>query len=121
MPDNNEQSFENQPTRPLHFEEYVKNQFELMFVRMDGFDARMDKFDQRMGGLETKIAGVESGLRSEMVERFLQLSRQLREVDTRVAKVEERVEDLDFKVDGFIKEQLRMKREWREFQDKHTT
>lgn len=52
------------------FEEYVKRQFELVFTRLDGLETR---------------------LRAEMVERFIQLSRQIR--------------DLDQKIDVFVREQ----------------
>jgi len=86
-------------TSPAPFEEYVKNQFEVVLARLDG---------------------VESGLRAEMVERFLQVSRQIRDVDERVQDLGEQMRDLDEKVDTFIKEQLRLKRELREVQESLT-
>jgi hypothetical protein len=71
-------SIDNRSTSPLPFEEFVRQQFELVFVRLDG--------------LETNMA-----------ERFLQLSRQIKH--------------LDQKVDIFIQEQIYMKDEWRELRE----
>lgn len=61
------------------FEEYVKRQFELVFTRLDSF---------------------ETSIRAEMVERFIQLSRQIR--------------DLYQKVDIFVREQIYIKGDIRE-------
>jgi len=72
-------------TGSVPFEEYVRKQLELILTRLDS---------------------VESNLRAEMVERFLQVSRQVR--------------DLDEKVDVFIKEQIHLKRELREVRDSLT-
>ena len=99
MPEDNTNSQNDDSTTPLPFEEFVRQQLATILVRLDG---------------------VENSLRQEMVERFLQLSRQIRELDTRVGKIEERVEDIDYKLDDFIKEQIRIKREWREFQQRQT-
>jgi hypothetical protein len=85
MSEENPESLNEPVTDPVSFEEHVKSQFELILARLDG---------------------IESGLRAEMVERFLQLSRQVR--------------DLDEKVDVFIKEQLHLKRELREVRDSLT-
>jgi hypothetical protein len=75
-------SIDNRPTIPLPFEEFVRQQFELVFARLDS---------------------LESGLRTEIAERFLQLSRQIKH--------------LDQKVDIFIQEQIYMKDEWRELRE----
>jgi hypothetical protein len=69
-------------TSPLAFEEFVRQQFVLVFARLDS---------------------LESSLRTEMAERFLQLSRQIKH--------------LDQKVDIFIQEQIYMKNEWREIRE----
>lgn len=71
-------SIDNQSTSPLPFEEFVRRQFELVFVRLDG-------------------------LQTNMTERFLQLSLQIKH--------------LDQKVDIFIQEQIYMKDEWRELRE----
>ncbi len=71
-------SIDNRSTSPLPFEEFVRQQFELVFVRLDG-------------------------LETNMTERFLQLSRQIKH--------------LDQKVDIFIQEQIYMKDEWRELRE----
>jgi len=73
MPEENN-SLDNQSTSPLPSEEFVRQQFALLSSRLDNLSS-----------------GV-SGLRQEMMERFLQLSRQLRH--------------LDQKVDIFIQEQI---------------
>jgi hypothetical protein len=77
MAEENE-SIDNRSTSPLPFEEFVRRQFELVFVRLDGIE-------------------------TNMVERFLQLSRQIKH--------------LDQKVDIFIQEQIYMKDEWRELRE----
>jgi hypothetical protein len=71
-------SIENRSTSPLPFEEFVRQQFGLVFARLDSLD--------------TNIA-----------ERFLQLSRQIKH--------------LDQKVDIFIQEQIYMKGELRELRE----
>jgi hypothetical protein len=73
---------------PVPFEEYVRRQFE---------------------SLHASIAG----LRAETVERFLQVSRQVREVN-------EKVEELDEKIDVFIKEQIHIKRDLRDVRESLT-
>ena len=69
-------------TDQLPFEEFVRKQFELVFVRLDR---------------------LEIDLRAEMVERFLQLSRQIK--------------DLDLKVNVFIREQTYSKDDVRELRE----
>jgi phage shock protein A len=100
MPENNDLNADT--TNPVPFEDFVR---------------------QHLVALSAQV----NSLREEMVERFLQLSRQIRELNARVGRVEEEVgnvredvKDLDDKVDSFIKEQLRMKREWREFQERES-
>ena len=80
------------PTNPTPFEQHVKNQLELILTRLDS---------------------LESSLRAEMIERFLQVSQQVR-------KVNEKVDDLDEKVGVFIREQVHIKRDLREVQDSLT-
>ena len=99
MSENNTELNNGDPTSPLSFEEFVR---------------------QHLTGISTRLDSVENSLRQEMVDRFLQLSRQILEVNNNVAKIDERVEDIDYKLDDFIKEQIRMKREWREFQERQT-
>jgi hypothetical protein len=79
MTEENIKSQNGDSTGPVPFEEFVKKQFELVFARLDS---------------------LESGLRGELAERFLQLSRQIKH--------------LDHKVDIFIQEQIYLKDEWRE-------
>jgi hypothetical protein len=71
-------SVDNRSTSPLSFEEFVRQQFGLVFARLDS-------------------------LETNMTERFLQLSRQIKH--------------LDQKVDIFIQEQIYMKDEWRELRE----
>jgi hypothetical protein len=84
MPEDNN-SIDNRSTSPLPFEEFVRQQFELLVARLDNMSSEV------------------GGLRHEMIERFLQLSRQIKH--------------LDQKVDVFIQEQIYMKDEWRELRD----
>lgn len=79
-------------TNPLPFEEFVKQQFALILKQ-------------------------QADLRQEMLERFLQLSRQIRDVDAGVIEVKEDVKDLDYKVMPFIKEQINLKRGLDELRD----
>ena len=83
MTGSNGNNIENKSTQDLEFQEFVKKQFELIFARMDN---------------------MEGGLRFEMNDRFLQLSRQLRE--------------LDQKVDVFVREHLHIKDDIREIRTK---
>lgn len=96
MSEDNTKSMNGDPTSPLPVEEFVKQQFSVILTRLDKIE-------------------------SEMAERFVQLSRQIRDLDARAAKIEERLEDIDYKLDDFIKEQIRMKREWRDFQESKTS
>jgi len=99
MPEDNNSDLNADLTNPIPFEDFVRQQL-------------------------LALAAQVNVLREDTVERFLQLSRQIRELDARVGRVQEEVsnvredvKDLDDKVDSFIKEQLKMKREWREFQE----
>jgi hypothetical protein len=78
-------SIDNRSTSPLPFEEFVRQQFELVFARFENMSSEVN------------------GLRHEMIERFVQLSRQIKH--------------LDQKVDIFIQEQIYMKDEWRELRE----
>jgi hypothetical protein len=86
-------------TTPLPFEEFVRQQFALLL--------------KQQAEMRQEIAEV----RQESLERFLQLSRQIREVDTRLASLEQVYKDLDYKVDVFIREQLNIKRELHRMQE----
>jgi len=59
MPESNGNNLENRTTQELEFQEFVKKQFEMLFIRIDK-------------------------LETEMRERFLQLSRQIRDLDIKV-------------------------------------
>ncbi len=98
MPEDNNSDLNADSTNPIPFEDFVRQQL-------------------------MALAAQVNSLREDTVERFVQLSRQIRELDARVGRVQEEVgniredvKDLDDKVDSFIKEQLKMKREWRDFQ-----
>lgn len=79
MPENNSQNSETKSTQDLPFEEYVKRQFEALFARVDNLELNMN-------------------------ERFIQLSRQIR--------------DLDIKVDVYTREHSYMKDDIRELRAK---
>jgi len=79
MPESNGNNLENRTTQELEFQEFVKKQFEMLFIRIDK-------------------------LETEMRERFLQLSRQIR--------------DLDIKVDVYTREHSYMKDDIREMRAK---
>jgi len=83
MTGSNGENIENKSTRELEFQEFVKKQFELIMAQM---------------------GNMEGSLRSEMNDRFLQLSRQIRE--------------LDQKVDVFVREHLHIKDDIREIRTK---
>jgi hypothetical protein len=82
MSEDNTESLNGSATSLTPFEEYIRQQFELLHKRIDRLDA---------------------DLRGEMTGRFVQLSRQIRE--------------LDQKVDVFIKEQLYIKDDIRELRE----
>ena len=79
MPESNGENLESRATQELEFQEFVKKQFEMLFIRLDN-------------------------LETEMRERFLQLSRQIR--------------DLDIKVDVYTREHSYMKDDIREMRAK---
>lgn len=85
MTGDNSQDTDGRSTTEPPFEEYVRRQFGLIA-------AQMNRMEQS-----------QAELKAEMVERFLQLSRQIKR--------------LDQKVDIFIQEQLAIKDEWRELRD----
>lgn len=78
MAEQNNGQFESRTTEGLPFEDYVR---------------------QTLAALMTE----QKSLREEMVERFIQLSRQIKQ--------------LDKKVDVFILEQIAIKDEWQELRD----
>jgi hypothetical protein len=86
MPESNGNNLENRTTHEMEFQEYVKKQFELLFTRMDQLDGKIDSVG------------------AEMIERFIQLSRQIR--------------DLDIKVDVYTREHSYMKDDIRELRAK---
>ncbi len=90
MSGDNGNNLENRSTQELEFQQFVKQQFELMLARMDRMEGRME--------------GEIAGLRRELVERFLQLSRQIK--------------DLDIKVDVYTREHSYMKDDIREVRAK---
>jgi hypothetical protein len=89
MSEDNTESLNGGSTNPTPFEEYIKAQFEMIQVRLTKIEAK----------IETEAAGI----RTEMVERFVQLRRQVRE--------------LDQKVDIFIREQIYIKDDIRELRE----
>jgi hypothetical protein len=86
MSENNENGFESKTTQDLEFQEFVKKQFELLFAQFNQVNQTIDN------------------LRGEMIERFIQLSRQIR--------------DLDSKVDIYTREHSYMKDDIREMRAK---
>lgn len=92
MSEENSRPLDENATNPVQFEDFVRQQFEMIASRLD----RMEK---------------------EMVERFVQLSRQGLETREQVVEAREDIRDLDGKVDHFIREHLRIKRDLRELQE----
>ncbi len=91
-------------TTPTPFEQYVRDQFELILTRLDGVESGLRAELKRIeSDLRADLSQVESGLRAEMVERFVQVSRQVR--------------NLDGKIDIFIREHLEIKQDLREVRD----
>ncbi|HMV50053.1 MAG TPA: hypothetical protein PLD20_15330 [Blastocatellia bacterium] len=86
MSENNGNNSESKTTQELEFQEFVKQQFDLLFAQTNQVSQKVDD------------------LRGEMIERFLQLSRQIR--------------DLDSKVDIYTREHSYMKDDIREVRAK---
>ncbi|HWQ33959.1 MAG TPA: hypothetical protein VNQ79_14000 [Blastocatellia bacterium] len=84
MPEDNTESLDGNATNPAPFEEFVRQQFELLNKRIDRLDA---------------------DLREEMKGRFVQLSRQIREPDQKV--------DIFIRKQLYIKDDIREPRETR--------
>ena len=85
MSEDRTESLNEHSTDPTPFEQRVEKQLELILTRLDN---------------------LESSLRAEMVERFVQVGRQVR--------------NLDQKVDIFIREHVEIKQELREVRDSLT-
>ncbi len=101
MPENNDLNADT--TNPIPFEDFVRQHLTLLLKAQAELRENQDK------------------LREETIERFLQLSRQVVELNARTGRVEEEVgkvrediRDLEDKVDPFIREQIKLKRDLRE-------
>ncbi len=97
-------------TNPLPFEEFVRQHLTMLV-----------KQGNELREQQVKLQEQQDALREEMIERFLQLSRQIVELNARSGKIEEEIgkvrediRDLEDKVDPFIREQLKLKRDLRE-------
>ncbi len=73
---------------------------------------------QQLAKIVSQLEQLETRLRAEMSEgfaqvdgRFAQVHAELRQLSALSEQVNERITDLDYKVDSFIREQLNMKRE----------
>ena|SRR2546426_12417378 len=101
-------------TEPLNEPPSNSAQFAAIFARLDRFEsslrADLERIESSLRAdlerVESSLSRVESSLRNEMVERFIQVSRQVR--------------NLDEKVDIFIREHLEIKQELREVRDSLT-
>lgn len=89
-------------TNPLPLEELVTRHFEALMNRFDQVEARLERVEKDMGELKHNVTGLK--LDSEGIKAQL-------------FKVEDRIRDLDDKVDAFVRESLYLKRELREFQE----
>jgi hypothetical protein len=85
MSEENTKSQNGDSTNPVPFEDFVRQQFTAISTRLDN------------------LSGEVSSLRQETVDRFVQISRQIKL--------------LDQKVDIFIQEHIYLKDEWREVRD----
>ncbi len=66
MPEQNGDNLESRSTQELASQEFVRQQFELLFAGINMLDEKVDI------------------VRQEMAERFLQLNRQIRDLDQKV-------------------------------------
>lgn len=94
---------------PLPFEEFVRQTLAVVVKQQALMLERQDDLQRQV-----------NELRQEMVERFVQLSRQVKDMDVRLAKLEERFEDLEWKVEDFVKDVIQLKRERRSLQKVET-
>ncbi|HEX4948612.1 MAG TPA: hypothetical protein VFZ34_18195 [Blastocatellia bacterium] len=98
----------------------------------DGNQLPLEKFVRRLFVLlHQRINEMETGLRTEMVERFVQVSRHVREVkdelsttnenvhkiDDKLFKISRQMRDLTEKVDIFVREHLYLKRDVQDMQE----
>jgi septal ring factor EnvC (AmiA/AmiB activator) len=116
MPEDETNGSNAEPTNPLPFEEFVRQHLALLLKA------------------QTEMREKQDWLQKEMIERFVQLSQQIVELSARVDRVEERlgrveeavgkvredIRDLEDKVDPFIREQLKLKRDLRELLESRT-
>lgn len=90
-------------TDRLPFEELVKRHLEAIAHRLERFEA------------DTKAQLGQ--IRSETHEQFAQVRAELHVLNNTVAKIEERMTDLDYKLDSFVREQIAMKRDMFKLQE----
>lgn len=96
-------------TSPLPFEEFVRQTLTVVVKQQALMIERQDDLQRQL-----------NELRQDMVERFVQLSRQVKDLDARLARLEERFEDLEWKVEDFVKDVIQLKREKRSLQKVET-
>ncbi|MDQ3010990.1 MAG: hypothetical protein M3X11_09855 [Acidobacteriota bacterium] len=93
MTESNGNNLENQPTEKHSFEERVGSQLEAILTQLAAVQAE-----------QVSLREEQAAMRTEMVERFIQLSRQIR--------------DFDIKVDVYTREHSYMKDDIREVRAK---
>ena len=99
-------SFNPDSTNPLPFEEFVRQNIALLLQKNNELQEQQVKLQEQ-----------QMKMYQEMLEGFSEVGRQLRLLNERQAKTEEwfvdlkeDIKELDFKVDIFIREQIKMKR-----------
>jgi predicted RNase H-like nuclease (RuvC/YqgF family) len=120
MPEDNTESLNADSTNPVPFEDFVKQHLTLLLNQVERLNGEVGRLNGEVGRLNGEVGQLKvelSNLRQETMEGFIQVGRLFREQDARLGRIEERFEDIDYKLDDFIKEQIRMKREWREYQE----
>lgn len=93
-------------TDRLPFEELVKRHLEAIATRLERFEA----------ATQEQLAQVQEPL-VQVQEQFVQVRGELGILNNTVAKIEERMTDLDYKLDSFVREQIAMKRDMFKLQE----
>jgi Fe-S cluster assembly scaffold protein SufB len=113
-------SLKTDSTHPLPFEEFVRNNITLLLRQGGELQEQQVKLHEQ----QVKPQEQQTAMCQEMLEAFTEVGKQLQSLDQRQTRVEaglarvvetvgdlqEDMEDLDAKLDAFIREQLRMKR-----------
>ena len=120
-------------TNPLPLEELLKRHFDVVMARFDRVEVEVKTQSVELKAelraeMQTQLAELKTELRAELQTQLAELKAEmqsqtalvgaeLRTMNATLARVDERMTDLDYKVDSFVREQIAMKRDMFKLQE----